>query len=86
MRLTRLLLPLYLPSGKPAAQHARTVRFLSLLAESGHAARSLLAHAPKFVTSVAGVGANAPQSTLELLRSLSERSPSSRAAHGASLI
>jgi hypothetical protein len=55
MRLTRLLLPLYLPSGKPAAQQAKTSRLLRLLSDGALAARSLLTHAPRFVTASAAL-------------------------------
>ena len=55
MRLTRLLLPLYLPSGKPAAQQAKTSRLLRLRGEGARAARCLLTHAPRFVTASAAL-------------------------------
>ena len=52
-RLTRLLLPLYLPSGKPAQQVAHCEAFVALALAATPAAKALLSHAPKFATSAA---------------------------------
>ena len=57
MRLTRLLLPLYLPSGKPAQQEAHAAAFIAL-ATSGSAAAS----SPSLVVSSAAASASSARS------------------------
>ena len=53
MRLTRLLLPLYLPGGKPLQQVAAAGRLVELVGSGSPAALALLVHTPRFATSSA---------------------------------
>lgn len=55
MRLTRLLLPLYLPSGKPAQQLSHASAFVALATSGSAASRALLTHTPKFATAAASL-------------------------------
>ena len=53
MRMTRLLLPHFLPMGKPAAMHEKARAFLALAASGTPAAKAFLSHAPRFATTAA---------------------------------
>ena len=54
LRLTRLLLPLYLPSASKQKQ-AQTSRFVALIANGSPAARCMLTHSPHFATTSASM-------------------------------